>query len=181
MLGQSNGGLQMLERLLGAFPPLIQMLRDDHKAVRTLFTRYDKAKNGEKPQIAQQIIKELTVHAKIEERVVYPAFRAVFPSPHLVYEAIEEHHLLHVLVEELSRFRPGPGSATFEAKFKLLRELVKHHVDEEEGRLFPKAEAQKLDWVLLYEKAQKIKKQQPQAVGKKKRPTVAKPSHKRAA
>jgi hemerythrin superfamily protein len=163
----------MLERLLGAFPPLIQMLRDDHKAVRTLFARYDKAKNGEKPQIAQQIIKELTVHAKIEERVVYPAFRAVFPSPHLVYEAIEEHHLLHVLVEELSGFRPGPGSATFEAKFKLLRELVKHHVDEEEGRLFPKAEAQKL--------AQKIKKQQPQSVGKKKRPTVPKPSHKRAA
>ena len=181
MLGQSLGGPQMLERLLGAFPPLIQMLRDDHKAVRTLFARYDKAKNGEKPQIAQQIIKELTVHAKVEERVVYPAFRAVFPSPHLVYEAIEEHHLLHVLVEELSRFRPGPGSATFEAKFKLLRELVKHHVDEEEGRLFPKAEAQKLDWALLYEKAQKIKKQQPQSVGKKKRPTVAKPSHKRAA
>jgi hypothetical protein len=86
-----------------------------------------------------------------------------------------------VLVEELSRFRPGPGSATFEAKFKLLRELVKHHVDEEEGRLFPKAEAQKLDWALLYEKAQKIKKQQPQSVGKKKRPTVPKPSHKRAA
>ena len=74
----------MLERLLGAFPPLIQMLRDDHKAVRTLFTRYDKAKNGEKPQIAQQIIKELTVHAKIEERVAYPAFGAVFAIPHLV-------------------------------------------------------------------------------------------------
>jgi hemerythrin superfamily protein len=180
MLGQSNGGLQMLERLLGAFPPLIQMLRDDHKAVRTLFTRYDKAKNGEKPQIAHHIIKELALHAKIEERVVYPAFRAVFESPHLVYEAIEEHHLLHILVEELSRFRPGPGSATFEAKFKLLRELVKHHVDEEEGRLFPKAEAQKLDWPLLYEKVQRIKKQQ-QSGGKKKKPTVSKSAHKRAA
>ena len=163
----------MLERLLGVFPPLIQMLRDDHKAVRTLFARYDKAKNGEKPQIAHQIIKELTVHAKVEERVVYPAFRAVFPNPQPVYQAIEEHHLLHVLVEELSRFRPGPGTATFEAKFKLLRELVKHHVDEEEGRVFPKAEGQKLDWPLLYEKAQKIKKQQ-QSIEKRKRPSVPK-------
>jgi hemerythrin-like domain-containing protein len=135
----------MLERLFGSFPPIIQMLRDDHKAVRALFARYDKADKGEKPQLAHRVIEELTLHAKIEERVVYPALRAAFKESDLVYEAVEEHHLLHVLLQELSRFRPGPGSATFEAKFKVLRELLKHHVDEEEGRLFPKAEAHKLD------------------------------------
>ena len=68
----------MLERLLGSFPDVIQLLRDDHKLVRSLFAQYAKASNGEKPQIAHQIIRELTVHAAIEERVVYPAFRAAF-------------------------------------------------------------------------------------------------------
>ena len=44
----------MLERLLGTFPDVIQLLRDDHKLVRSLFALYAKARNGEKPQIAHQ-------------------------------------------------------------------------------------------------------------------------------
>ena len=168
----------MLERLLGSFPAVIQLLRDDHTLVRSLFARYDKARNGEKPQIAHRIIRELIIHAAIEERVVYPAFRAVFQDPHLIYEAVEEHQLVHVLVDKLNRFRPGPGSATFDARFKVLRELVKHHVDEEESRVFPKAEAHQLDWNALFEKAQRIKKQPPEKRPKKSR---GKSPHVRAA
>ena len=55
----------MIERLLGAFPDVIQLLRDDHKLVRSLFAQYAKASNGEKPQIAHQIIRELTIHAAV--------------------------------------------------------------------------------------------------------------------
>ena len=168
----------MLERLLGKFPEVIQMLRDDHKLVRSLFARYAKAKSGEKPQIAHQIIRELTIHAAIEERVVYPAFRAVFQDPHMIYQAVEEHHLAQALLDKLNRFRPGPGSATFDARFKVLRELVRHHVDEEEGRIFPKAEAHPLDWNTLLEKAQKIKRQPPEKRQKKGR---LKSPHPRAA
>jgi hemerythrin superfamily protein len=149
----------MLERLLGSFPQVIQLLRDDHKRVRSLFSQYDKAKNGEKPHLAHLILRELTIHAAIEERVVYPAFRAVFKEPRMIYEAVEQHHLVHLLIEKLNRFRPGPGSATFDARFNVLRELVKHHVDEEEGHLFPKAETHDLDWKSLFEKAQRIKRQ----------------------
>ena len=60
----------MLERLLGAFPQVIQLLRDDHKIVRSLFAKYAKANNGEKPHLAQEIRRQLTVHATIEEREV---------------------------------------------------------------------------------------------------------------
>jgi hemerythrin-like domain-containing protein len=168
----------MLERLLGSFPDVIQLLRDDHKLVRSLFARYAKASNGEKPQIAHRIIRELMIHAAIEERVVYPAFRAAFKDPHMIYEAVEEHRLVHVLLEKLNRFRPGPGSATFDARFNVLRDLVKHHVDEEESRIFPKAEAHTLDWGALFEKAQRIKKQPPEKRPKK---TRAKSPHVRAA
>jgi hemerythrin-like domain-containing protein len=168
----------MLERLLGSFPQVIQLLRDDHKRVRSLFAQYAKARNGEKPQIAHRIIREVTVHAAIEERVVYPAFRAVFQDPHMIYEAVEEHHLIQALLDKLNKFRPGPGSATFDARFKVLRELVKLHVDQEESRIFPKAETHQLDWESLFEKAQKIKRQQPEKRQKKVRP---KSPHPRAA
>lgn len=149
----------MLERLLGTFPDVIQLLRDDHKLVRSLFALYAKARNGEKPQIAHRIIRELTIHAAVEERVVYPAFRSVFKDPQVMYEAIEEHHLVQVLLERLNRFRPGPGSTTFDARFHVLRDLVKRHVDEEESHIFPKAEAHQLDWKTLFEKAQRIRRQ----------------------
>ena len=149
----------MLERLLGTFPDVIQLLRDDHKLVRSLFALYAKARNGEKPQIAHRIIRELTIHAAVEERVVYPAFRSVFKDPQVMYEAIEEHHLIQVLLEKLNRFRPGPGSTTFDARFHVLRDLVKRHVDEEESHIFPKAEAHQLDWKTLFEKAQRIRRQ----------------------
>ena len=168
----------MLERLLGSFPDVIQLLRDDHKLVRSLFARYAKASNGEKPQIAHRIIRELTVHAAFEERVVYPAFRAAFQDPHMIYEAVEEHQLVRALLDKLNRFRPGPGSATFDARFKVLRELVRHHVDEEESRVFPKAEAHTLDWTGLFEKAQRIRRQPPE---KRPRKTRLKSPHVRAA
>ncbi|HEX6951081.1 MAG TPA: hemerythrin domain-containing protein [Nitrospira sp.] len=168
----------MLERLLGSFPEVIQLLRDDHKLVRALFAQYARAKNGEKPQIAHRIIRELTIHAIIEERVIYPAFRAVFQDPQMIYEAVEEHQLVQALLDKLNRFRPGPGSATFDARFTVLRELVKHHVDEEESRIFPKAETHPLDWKALLEKAQRIKKQPPEKRPKK---TRAKSPHARAA
>jgi hemerythrin superfamily protein len=168
----------MLERLLGTFPDLIQSLRDDHKLVRSLFAQYAKATHGEKPRIAHRIIRELTIHAAIEERVVYPAFRAVFQDPHMVYEAVEEHQLVHVLMEKLNQFRPGPGSATFDARLAVLRELVTHHVDEEEGRVFPKAEAHTLDWKGLFEKAQKIRRQ---PLEKRQKRTRLKSRHSRAA
>src|SRR6476620_11414747 len=91
-------GVHLLERLLGSFPEVIQLLRDDHKLVRALFAQYSGARNGEKPQIAHRIIRELTIHAAIEERVVYPAFRAVFQDPQPIYEAVEEHHLVQALL-----------------------------------------------------------------------------------
>lgn len=147
----------MLSKLLGEFPRVIQLLRDDHKLLRALFAQYEKATNGKKPPLAQKILRELTLHASIEEKVLYPAFRRAFKNPQIVFEAIQEHHLVHLLLDELSHFRPGPGSATFEAKMKVLKELIKHHVDEEEGHVFPKAEAHNLDWDSLYEKARKLK------------------------
>jgi hemerythrin superfamily protein len=146
----------MLEKLLGRFPDVIQMLRDDHKRVRNLFAEYAKAQDQAKPALAKIIIHELEVHAGVEEQLIYPAFRKVFKDSGMLNEAVEEHHLVHVLIKELKGLKGN--QETFEAKLTVLRELVKHHVDEEEGQMFPKAEAQDLDWARLYRDAEALKK-----------------------
>jgi len=59
-------------------------------------------------------------------------------------EANEEHHLVHVLIAELKNLEPSDD--IFKAKFTLLGELVKHHVKEEEGEMFPQAQKAKIEW-----------------------------------
>jgi hemerythrin-like domain-containing protein len=147
----------MIEMILGKFPDVIQMLRDDHKLVNALFARYHEAEKQDKAGIARAALRELSVHVALEEKVVYPAFRATFKEKDLIDEAIEEHHLVHVLLRELRALKAG--NPKFDAKFTVLGELVKHHVDEEESEMFPKAEAQALDWEGLHQEAQRVKKQ----------------------
>ena len=70
-------------------------------------------------------------------------------------EALEEHHVAHTLINELKR-RAG-NNGRYEAKFKVLGESIKHHVKEEEGRMFPEAEKAHLDWEALAQKAMERK------------------------
>jgi hemerythrin-like domain-containing protein len=81
---------------------------------------------------------ELEIHAELEEGLVYPAIRAGIDDDNLMNEANEEHHLVHVLIAELKKL--DPSDETFRAKFTVLGELVKHHVKEEDGGMFPKAQ-----------------------------------------
>ena len=68
-------------------------------------------------------------------------------------EAIEEHHLVHVLIKELKKL--APRDEKFQAKFSVLGELVKHHIEEEEGEMLPKAEDSEIDWEALEVKVMK--------------------------
>jgi hemerythrin superfamily protein len=146
----------MLEKLFGQFPGVIQMLRDDHRLIRSNFAKYQKAEGHQKTALAKTVLRVLAAHAKLEDQVIYPAFRTVFRDKHIIDEAVEEHHLLHILLRELKALKPDQPS--FEAKFTVLRELVTHHVDEEESQMFPKAEAQDIEWSALEKDAKALKK-----------------------
>jgi hemerythrin superfamily protein len=110
----------------------IVMLRADHKEVEALFKRLGKDELGVVPDICAA----LTQHAYIEEQVFYPAVRAeVDGALDDVLEAVEEHHLVKTLVGELTSLEPS--DETYKAKATVLMELVRHHVEEEEGEMFP--------------------------------------------
>lgn len=127
--------------------PVLKMLKADHKKVEELFAEYQEATQRKQQDIAQTTIQELKIHAELEEELIYPAIREGIGDDELMDEAIEEHHLVHVLIAELKELEPSDDS--FRAKFSVLGELVKHHVKEEEGKMFPQALKAEIDWEAL--------------------------------
>jgi len=115
----------------------IKLLKDDHKKVKELFTEFESADGRSKRRIANEAIMELDVHAAIEEEIFYPAMLEALKDEFVVAEAEEEHHVVHVLIDEL-RGMEKPD-VHFEAKFTVLAENVRHHIDEEEKEMLSKA------------------------------------------
>src|SRR5512138_3413826 len=93
----------------------LTMLKTDHKNVKALFAEFEDAPPRKRQDIAQTAIQELEVHAELEEGLIYPAIRKGIDDDELMNEALEEHHLVHVLIAELKELEPGDGA--FAAKF----------------------------------------------------------------
>jgi hemerythrin superfamily protein len=117
----------------------ITLLKDDHRTVEALFARFEKAgprAYATKRRIVDAIIRELSMHAAIEEQVFYPAVRgALAQTEDQVLESLEEHHLVKVTLAELEK--TDPKDERFDAKVTVLIENVRHHVKEEEREMFP--------------------------------------------
>jgi|SRR5215471_11138648 len=121
----------------------VALLKEDHEKMRDLLDELEEAagKDGESAgQLVETIQNELKVHTTIEEEIFYPAFRDAAnkkDDSKLYYEAVEEHHVVDMVLPELDA--DGGGSPEFAAKAKVLKDLVEHHADEEEKEMFPRA------------------------------------------
>jgi hemerythrin-like domain-containing protein len=121
----------------------IGLLKQDHETMRGLLKELERAasKDGAKQEkLLREIESELRVHTKIEEEIFYPAFKAAVSKKEdlkLYYEAVEEHHVVDLVLPEIRKIEPG--SPEFAAKVKVLKDLVEHHAEEEEGEMFPRA------------------------------------------
>jgi hemerythrin-like domain-containing protein len=115
-----------------------ELLKADHQKVAELFDLLETASGKRKLDVFKRIKSELEVHTHIEETIFYPALEKPEETHDLTLEAYEEHNVVKALLAELS----GATSATdeWQAKAKVLRENVEHHVDEEENELFDKAD-----------------------------------------
>lgn len=115
-----------------------ELLKADHKKVAQLFDLLETASGKRKLDVFKRIKSELELHTHIEESIFYPALEKPTETHDLTLEAYEEHKVVKTLLAELS----GAKSANdeWQAKAKVLRENVEHHVDEEENELFDKAD-----------------------------------------
>ena len=114
-------------------PDAVALLKADHREVEELFAKYEKASgDGAKQKLAEKICMELTVHAKIEEEIFYPACEGKVEED-LLKEAYVEHDGAKVLIAEIEA--GGPSDEYYDAKVQVLSEQIEHHVKEEEQRV----------------------------------------------
>ena len=166
----------------------ITLLKDDHKTVEKLFKQFEKLGHdgdpAKKRELVDQMIQELAVHAHIEEQYFYPAVREGVPDEEdLVLEGLEEHHIVKWTLSELEGM--GPEEERFDAKVTVLMEGVRHHVEEEEGEMFPvvrkamgRKRLQELGEKLLEAKSSAPTKPQPRAPDTPTRKAKAAPAKK---
>ncbi|HET8644562.1 MAG TPA: hemerythrin domain-containing protein, partial [Vicinamibacteria bacterium] len=117
----------------------ISLLTKDHETVSKLFREHERADEAKKAGLFERIRGELEVHAQIEERIFYPALRRA-QGPALavqVGEAVREHQDVKSLLRSLTGLQAG--NLDYDAKFRQIVQNVEHHVQEEEGEMFPQA------------------------------------------
>jgi hemerythrin-like domain-containing protein len=135
----------------GSKQDAVKLLTDDHKKVKKLFKDFEKLMEDgsakEKSDVVQQICNELTIHAKVEEEIFYPAVRQAIEEEDLMDEADVEHASAKDLIAQLEAMKPGDDH--YDAKVTVLGEYIDHHVQEEQDEMFPKAKRAKVDMAEL--------------------------------
>jgi hemerythrin superfamily protein len=127
-------------------PDAITLLKNDHREVEGWFDEFEETNSGaKKGKLARQICIALKVHTQIEEEIFYPACRAAGVEDDMMDEADVEHDGAKKLIDEIEAGKPGDDH--WDARVKVLSEMIKHHVKEEEQRdgMFAKAKKADLD------------------------------------
>ena len=116
---------------------VLHILEQDHQRVRELFQQARNANDaGTRKVLFNKIDTELEIHAHIEETVFYPAIEEYEEFDDLVTDAVVEHQKVKILLGELEDL--AAETHDFGSKLEKLMDAVEHHVQEEEGDMFPK-------------------------------------------
>lgn len=117
----------------------IALLKQDHEKVRGLLGQLESATGTRRAKLLTKVEQELKIHTQVEEEIFYPAYRDAARKKEdkkLYFEAMQEHHVVDLVIPEMS---DGDAPEELKAKAKVLKELVEHHADEEEKEMFPRA------------------------------------------
>jgi hypothetical protein len=131
-------------------PDAIKLLEADHKEVAAWFKDYDKTESpAKKAKLSEKICLALKVHTQIEEEIFYPASREALKADkeEIVDEAVVEHASAKALIAEIEQMEVDED--LYDAKVKVLGELIEHHVGEEEKEYFPACRKTDMDMTAL--------------------------------
>lgn len=124
-------------------PDILARLREDHKAVKQLLDKLEKTTErgaSTRRKLVEKITTELEAHTEAEEATFYQAIHDLArkkDDEDKFYEAHEEHHVVDLVLPELRD--TDPATPQFAAKAAVLKELVTHHIKEEENQMFKRA------------------------------------------
>lgn len=112
-----------------------RMLEADHRQVEDLFEQIEKAEGADRTPLIEELATSLQAHMALEEQVVYPTMKPVV-GDEAVEEGVTEHELARKALAEMQALAPDePG---FGAALDAVKAGIAHHVEEEEGEVFPK-------------------------------------------
>ncbi len=120
----------------------LSLLEKDHRRFEQLLKQGEETTENAvkgRTELLKTITTELTIHELIEEKVLYPALKLHPEAKDIVLESVQEHHVADVIVNELRNL--GVSDEKWGAKFKVLKENIEHHIQEEEGEMWRTARA----------------------------------------
>ncbi|MCP2021425.1 hemerythrin domain-containing protein [Pseudomonas laurylsulfatiphila] len=121
----------------------IDLLKADHQTVKTILAQLSESTDKaikKRTDLLDKLEMEISIHTKLEEEILYPAFKEAGTKEQdvMYFEAKEEHRTVDSLVlPDLKH--TDPGAPEFAGRVKVVKELLEHHIEEEETEMFPQA------------------------------------------
>ncbi|MCK9815448.1 hemerythrin [Pseudomonas chlororaphis] len=121
----------------------IDLLQADHERVKAILAQLSESTERgvkKRTELLAKLEMEITIHTRLEEEILYPAFKEAGGKEQdvMYYEAKEEHRTVDSLVlPDLKE--TSPGTPEFSGRVKVVKELLEHHIEEEETEMFPQA------------------------------------------
>ena len=137
MKGAIAGAVAAVTKRLPGGMDAITLLETDHRRLEDLLKRGEDTTERavrERKKLLDTIARELTIHETIEERILYPALKEYPEARDIVLEGFQEHHVADLIMKEL--YDTAVSNEDWGAKFKVFKENIEHHIEEEEGPMF---------------------------------------------
>jgi hypothetical protein len=115
----------------------LTLLKEDHDRVKKMLAEGEQTtERAEKTrtELYMRLKSDLQIHERMEEEILYPALKEQPKSEDIAYEGFEEHHVVDEIFAELEQ--TPVDSPEWTAKFKVAKENLEHHIEEEEGEMF---------------------------------------------
>ncbi len=118
----------------------ITLLKADHDKVKKMLAEGEETTERAevtRTELFEKLKAEMLIHERIEEEIFYPALKSHPKARDIVLEGYEEHHVVDEIMGELEAI--PVTDETWAAKFKVMKENIEHHIEEEEGEMFKQA------------------------------------------
>jgi hemerythrin superfamily protein len=117
---------------------LFEEIRMDHDEVKDMLDKLEQTTGSKnRGTLFEKFKQELIPHMKAEEKSLYPALAKEKSAREDALEAVEEHHVAEMVLKELDKM--SKDDEKWKAKLLVFKEIVNHHIEEEEGKIFEHA------------------------------------------
>jgi hemerythrin superfamily protein len=130
---------------------ILEHLTAEHRKAEALIAKLAESEEGAvREEAVQELTQALTTHMAVEEQFLYPIVADVL-GRELTTEAENEHGLARDALDKMGEMMAEPG---FGAAVAMLQGAIGHHVEDEEGEMFPKLREQAADRIANLDPAQ---------------------------